>query len=101
MIAAETPAPKPCKRHGGDKRGNSYARRARKMWLLGTPKFGGTGTHVPCVHCGTQLGYDEVEADRIVPGGSYRRDNVQPACRACNLGRSDDASWVGPLALAA
>lgn len=90
------------KRHGGDKRGNAASRRARKHWMLSEAAgFGGNGEKVPCVHCGAMLGYDDVEADRIIPGGSYRRDNVQPACRACNLDRSDDAAWVGPLALAA
>lgn len=81
-------------RHGGEKRGNSYARRARKLWMLSEAAgFGGDGEKVPCVHCGALLDYDTVEADRIVPGGSYRRDNVQPADRACNLDRSDDATW--------
>lgn len=77
-------------RPGGDKRGSSYARRARKAWLLET--FG-DGTSCPCVHCGEGLTFETVEADRIVPGGSYRRENVQPSCRACNLARSDDQSW--------
>jgi hypothetical protein len=78
------------KRHGGEKRGSSYARRARKLWMLAT---WGDGEKCPCVHCGAQLSFTEVEADRIIPGGSYRHENVQPACRACNLQRSDDASW--------
>jgi 5-methylcytosine-specific restriction endonuclease McrA len=50
----------------------------------------GDGVKCPCVHCEAMLTYETVEADRIVPGGSYRRDNIQPACRACNLARSDD-----------
>ena len=77
-------------RAGGEKRGNSYARRARKLWMLAT---WGDGVKCPCVHCDAVLDYDTVEADRIIPGGSYRRDNVQPACRSCNLSRSDNASW--------
>lgn len=82
-------------RPGGEKRGNSRDRAARKRWMLAT--FG-NGTTCPCVHCGTPLTYATVEADRIVPGGSYRRDNVQPACRADNLARSNHLDWVSPLA---
>lgn len=77
-------------RAGGEKRGNSYARRARKLWML---KTWGDGTKCPCVHCAATLDYDTVEADRIIPGGSYRRENVQPACRSCNLARSNNAEW--------
>ena len=77
-------------RAGGDKRGNSRDRRARKLWMLAT--FG-NGSECACVHCAATLTYDTVEADRIVPGGSYRRSNVQPACRSCNVARSNDSSW--------
>jgi 5-methylcytosine-specific restriction endonuclease McrA len=84
-------------RAGGDKRGNAAARRARKNWLLSQPQWQdsklGTvpGESCACVfQCGTVLTYATVEADRIVAGGSYRRENVQPACRPCNLARSDD-----------
>lgn len=83
-------APPRRQRPGGEKRGNSRDRRARKLWML---KQWGNGFTCPCVHCGAPLEYETVEADRIVPGGSYRRDNVQPACRACNLARSDNADW--------
>lgn len=76
-----------------DRRGNSIDRRNRKVWMLITPKFGGNGTHVNCVHCGKELDYTTVEADRIQPGGSYRRDNVQPACRSCNSSRANDINW--------
>lgn len=78
-------------RPGGEKRGNSKDRARRKMWML---EQWGDGRTCPCVHCGTTLAYATVEADRIVPGGSYRRDNVQPACRECNLARSDDENWI-------
>lgn len=77
-------------RHGGEKRGNSKDRAARKIWMLVT--FG-NGTTVLCKHCSDELTYATVEADRIIPGGSYRRDNVQPACRKCNLARSNNAEW--------
>ena len=85
-------------RAGGDRRGSAASRRARKNWLLGVIKdpklgwapFGGDGTTVPCVFCGERLTFATVEADRKAPGGPYARWNVQPACRACNLARSDD-----------
>lgn len=83
------------KRPGGEKRGNAADRRRRKLWMLA---HFGNGTTCPCVHCQQPLTYDTVEADRIIPGGSYRRDNVQPACRACNAARSNNPSWQRQLA---
>ncbi len=49
-----------------------------------------------CVHCGEIQDYDSVQADRIKPGGSYRRENVQPSCAPCNRQRGDDPTWVHP-----
>lgn len=100
---AETVTRKRPTRPGGEKRGNSRDRRARKLWLLSAAApFGGDGSLVPCVHCATPLDYGTVEADRVVPGESYRRSNVQPACRSCNLGRSDNVAWsyLSPTAVA-
>lgn len=77
-------------RPGGEKRGNSKDRAARKRWML---LVWGDGETCPCVHCGDALTYETVEADRIIPGASYRRDNVQPACRSCNLSRSNKEEW--------
>jgi 5-methylcytosine-specific restriction endonuclease McrA len=79
---------------GDDKRGNYRDRYARKTWLLTTPKFGGNGNVVPCVHCGAQCTRDELHADRIIPGGSYRRENVQPACAGCNIRRGNKVEWI-------
>ena len=84
-------------RNGGkpgrtDPRGNSRNRRARKLRMLNDPRFGGTGDQVPCVHCGEPQTYDSVEADRIVPGGTYAYRNVQPSCRDCNIQRGDGTS---------
>lgn len=85
-------------RNGGDKRGSAADRRARKVWFLSPVSgFGGDGQTVPCVHCAASLTFDQIEADRIYPGGSYRRDNVQPACRPCNISRSDKVEWSGQL----
>lgn len=77
-------------RAGGEKRGNSRDRAARRAWMLRT---WGDGVKCPCVHCGAMLDDSTVEADRIVCGGSYRRDNVQPACRSCNSARSNNENW--------
>ena len=77
-------------RAGGEKRGNSKDRAARKRWMLAA--FG-DGTKCPCAHCQAVLDYATVEADRIVPGASYARSNVQPACRTCNLSRSNNPRW--------
>jgi 5-methylcytosine-specific restriction endonuclease McrA len=78
-------------RAGGEKRGNASDRRARKLWMLRT---WGNGVTCPCVHCNSVLSYETVEADRIIPGASYRRENVQPACRSCNLDRSNKVEWA-------
>lgn len=40
-----------------------------------------------CYRCGALLTVDTVTADRIKPGcqgGTYRRDNIRPACGLCN-----------------
>ena len=81
-------------RSGGEKRGNSTDRKRRKIWMIATFGF---GNFVLCVHCAITLDYDHVEADRIVPGGSYRHENVQPSCSPCNKSRSNNTAWVGPM----
>ena len=70
-----------------DKRGSVTDRRVRKMWLLAM--FGGQ-----CVHCLCTLTYDTVQADRIVPGGSYRRSNIQASCWSCNTARGNNVEWT-------
>ena len=84
-------------RAGGDKRGSSGDRRRRRWWLVSPEAgFNGNGESVPCYwDCGRRV-YAEtwlgpvVEADRFVAGGSYRRTNIVPACRACNVARSNE-----------
>lgn len=83
---------------GDDKRGSAASRRARKTWLL---NHFGDGTSVACVHCGVTLTRETLQADRIIPGGTYRRDNVQPSCAKDNVARSNNVAWLSPLALAA
>jgi hypothetical protein len=76
-------------RNGGDRRGSSYSRRARKHWLLAT--FG-DGHTCECVWCGDELTFETVEQDRKDPNGPYRRENLQPACRFCNASRGNGDS---------
>lgn len=68
---------------GKDQRGNSTDRRRRKVWLL--KMFGQS-----CWHCGCRLWLETVQADRIIPGGSYRRDNIVASCADCNIARSNN-----------
>lgn len=40
-----------------------------------------------CYRCGRLLTVDTVTVDRIIPGckgGTYRRNNIRPACSGCN-----------------
>lgn len=80
-----------------DPRGNSKDRAARKTWMLTSPQFhrrpGTEGTNVNCTHCGRELNRQTVQADRIDPAGTYKRENVQPACESCNIRRGNDTSW--------
>ena len=116
----------------GNVSGNSYARRARKVWLVETyradrdacphdvdldlslPHNAGEDPQcwrcgyvygdsrpepgldrdevggVPacrCYRCGILLTVETVTADRIIPGcqgGTYRHENIRPACGPCN-----------------
>lgn len=88
-----------------NERGSSYARAARRKWLVATYRadvdldgakrlgaiFGvelGTGTPAcRCYRCAVLLTEETVTSDRIVPGcqgGTYRRNNIRPACIYCN-----------------
>lgn len=85
------------KRAGGEHRGNSTDRRNRRAWIASAKAgFGGNGFEVPCVHCGNWVSKPEVHIDRMQPGGSYARDNIQPACPNCNQERSDKANYLAP-----
>ena len=61
-------------------RGSASARRTRKQYLLDT--FG-DGTTCRCHYCKCELTFETLTVDRIVPGilgGTYRRNNIRPAC---------------------
>lgn len=82
---------KPCANHA-DGRGNVTNRRNRKRWLLSVRSpFGGNGWSVPCYWCRRPLTAEDLEVDRWPlcghAGGSYRRDNIVPACSDCNRTR--------------
>ena len=92
----------------GNARGGADARRRRREWLVATfrsdtdiipsgiPGFsftvlvGESSYGIPtcrCYRCGTLLTVDTVTVDRIIPGcqgGTYRRNNIRPACGKCN-----------------
>jgi hypothetical protein len=96
----------------GNVRGGSEDRRRRREWLVltyradkdvmvllrysdgrrmfWTPVDLGTEGAQPacrCYRCGVLLTTETVTVDRIKPGcqgGTYRRDNIRPACGTCN-----------------
>lgn len=88
-------------------RGNSEDRRRRRVYLVTTyranvdadvltPHFvfgtrpvalGQGHAACRCYRCGYLLTVETVTVDRIIPGclgGTYRRDNIRPACLGCN-----------------
>ncbi len=89
-----------------NERGSSEDRRRRREWLVRTFEadrwlrrdgLGQLDTVLPgsrfgvlscrCFRCGFLLTVDTVTVDRIKPGcqgGTYRRNNIRPACGPCN-----------------
>lgn len=92
-------------------RGNTDDRRRRREWLVETYRanedavvvvetdFGAPETYTyavalgsgdlacRCYRCGVLLTVETVTVDRIIPGckgGTYRRNNIRPACGDCN-----------------
>jgi hypothetical protein len=71
-----------------DKRGNARARARRREWLLieFDPDLGPgrARCHLRLsVMCRRTVDADTLSVDRIEQGGSYRRGNIQPACKPC------------------
>lgn len=67
-------------------RGNSRDRAARRAYLVKVFASNQPG-FVRCYRCGWLMYPDEITVDRIVPGckgGTYRRNNIRPACSQCN-----------------
>lgn len=113
MIPFNAARPQMVSRRGttnGNARGGSEDRRRRREWLVQTYRADkdlvvlswghdrsmpvevqiGTEGGQPacrCYRCGQLLTTETVTVDRIIPGcqgGTYRRDNIRPACGACN-----------------
>jgi hypothetical protein len=75
-------------RKGGERRGNTRNRRARKLWMLATfdPELG--PDHARCrlgisERCLGLLDMATVTADRIAPGSGYARNGLRPSCAPC------------------
>lgn len=75
----------------GNRRGSTADRRARKLWLLKTYRANlsltRNGGYCRCYRCGCLLDVHTLTVDRIIPGvhgGTYRRNNIRPACGTCN-----------------
>jgi len=76
-------------RAGGEIRGNSKDRAARRAKLLSVY---GDGHTANCVHCGTAVVNSTMEVDKIIPGsmgGRYVWANIHVSCIPCNRTRSD------------
>ena len=83
----------------GNDRGSVYSRRRRRAWIMETYASDTPG-FVRCYRCGAHLfnpdderpypptwGTLPLTIDRIIPGcdgGTYRRNNIRPACGSCN-----------------
>jgi len=83
-------------------RGSSASRARRREWLVETYRadvdaltvtsqfrlpFGFGVPACRCYRCGRLLTAITLTVDRIIPGckgGTYRRDNIRPACGPCN-----------------
>jgi 5-methylcytosine-specific restriction endonuclease McrA len=85
-------------------RGNTRDRLRRREYLLRVFQAdAGPGT-CRCYRCGKVLDIDTVTVDRIVPGchgGTYRRDNIRPACAHCNSATGTTAAQSKPARRAA
>jgi hypothetical protein len=74
-------------------RGGSAQRRLRKAWLLAQPQFDGDGTSAACQiglpGCAGRVTFETLWVDCYPlmrrDGGTYRRDNIRPACASCNM----------------
>ncbi len=102
----------------GNSSGSSYTRRRRKAWLLETYRADVDGrleqrpgvtqvwlVEVPrgegekacrCYRCGYLLVFATLTVDRIIPGdkgGTYRRNNIRPACGSCNSITGNEYRW--------
>lgn len=94
-------------------RGNTRDREARKNWLLKAFAADQTTSHTVwtgnrfityhdepacrCYRCGELLHFNTLTVDRIIPGckgGTYRRNNIRPACAQCNSSTGGKLPWL-------
>lgn len=85
-------------RAGGERRGSNRNRAARRVWMLRTFDTDLGPTQARCAlklsaACVGIVDARTVTADRISPGGTYRHDNVQPACRPCQNTQGALITW--------
>lgn len=69
-------------------RGNTRDRLKRKLWLVINWRSNENALTCRCYRCGVLLTVGTVTIDRIIPGcrgGTYRRNNIRPACAPCNM----------------
>ena len=71
-----------------DRRGSAKARARRRVWLLATfdPELGNELARCRlrlAAECHDVVNAQTLSVDRIEQGGSYRRGNIQPACKPC------------------
>lgn len=71
-----------------DKRGSSKSRAVRRAWLLATFDVDLGPERARChlkisAYCEREVDSTTLSVDRIERGGSYRRGNIQPACKPC------------------
>lgn len=77
-------------RGNGNARGSTKSRRVRKAWLVETYRADVDLNGEPacrCFRCGKLLTKATVTIDRVlcgINGGTYRRENIRPACGRCN-----------------
>lgn len=77
-------------RPGGERRGNNRDRARRRAWLLATFDTDLGPERARCwldlsPGCLQEVDAHSLTVDRIHPGGTYARTNVQPACRPCQV----------------
>lgn len=71
-----------------DRRGSNAARKVRRTWLLSTFDVDLGPERARChlklsAWCERIVDSVSLSVDRIEPGGTYRRGNIQPACKPC------------------
>lgn len=86
-------------RAGGERRGNNRDRARRRAWLLREfdpdlgPERARCWLFALSEKCLGEVDAETLTVDRIDPSGSYRQDNIRPACRPC---QNKQGALIGP-----